>query len=291
MNSTLVDFESLWKILDVFLFHQESVIWLAVYRIFFASIGIFYWFLVRKDFDCLYGDRGLISSSWRKSHGWQSLLPFSFRVGHRNFNVIPLRVVDKVHFVSLICLLVGFHSQLAAFLVFSSYAYLNIRNPHCEAGPEQLLRVMSFLFIFAPADRGLSVAKFFETGDWLSMDQVSAWSLQFMRVQILIVVLQTFFSKIEATSWRDGSAVYWVMQNVQFAKKSFLPKDFQSPRVYTLMTYGTLVIQAVTPFLIWLRGANLASIVGLAVLHVGLFFSVRVGLYQPLMIGSLVLFL
>lgn len=90
--------------------------------------------------------------------------------------------------VAAACLVLGFHSRLAAVLAFVVMISLHRRNPWVFQAGDMALRVFSFYFIFVPAGTALSIGRSRRCrATFWEFPQRSLWALRLIQVQLSVI--------------------------------------------------------------------------------------------------------
>lgn len=188
----------------------------------------------------------------------------------------------------------GYKSAAAVPLAFamslaqSSWNYFPLSGAHTV--------LVSMLFCLMWADTGAV----WSVDAWLARRRGEPWpadprsagaALRLVRFQVAVIYLNTGLWKLFSPVWRDGSAVYYVLnQNLfqRFAAERLPPSlDWLA----TAATYTTLLWEIAFAVLVLFRPTRiLALALGVAV-HVGLLFSIDVGLFSIVMLASYVAYL
>ncbi len=114
--------------------------------------------------------------------------------------------------VAAACLVLGFHSRLAAVLAFVVAISLHRPNPWVFQAGDMALRVFSFYFIFAPAGTALSIDRWRRCrATFWEFPQRSLWALRLIQVQLSVIYLSSVWTKVRGTTWNDGTAVSYAL--------------------------------------------------------------------------------
>lgn len=149
---------------------------------------------------------------------------------------------------------------------------------------------MLLLFIIlSPADRYFSILR--------SRDDSNppSFVLTVAKLNISIVYLLTLSSKLIHSEWRDGTAIYYILNLDHLAR--FAPDSTviqfiaSSPLLVAAMTYAVLFIQLLlSTFIWWPRCTSVIVALGIG-MHIGMIVFLRLGVIQLVSISALLLFL
>jgi hypothetical protein len=190
-------------------------------------------------------------------------------------------------FVAGICLSIGFFSRVSSIVCFVTLVSLHHRNPAIFHGGDTVMRLMSFLLIFAPSGNGWSIdavmnERWEATGD--------PWCLRLMQIQVSIIYLRTVFWKLRGIQWRDGTAV-WYVANCNAYRRFQIPRRLLTPFVVRPMTWSTLVIEFALGTCIWISELRWITMILGILLHLTIEVAMNLQLFSYVMIACLLLFL
>lgn len=118
------------------------------------------------------------------------------------------------------------------------------------------------------------------------------WPLRLARLQVAVVYLATAIWKLQGRDWGNGTAVYWVLQDPQYQRIGVdgILATRLGQGLATGATWGTLVLEFALPVLLLdPRRRRWGLLLG-ALLHLGIWASMRIGLFSPLMLVSYLAF-
>ena len=187
--------------------------------------------------------------------------------------------------LSALSLMVGFKSRLSALILFICLASFHHRNLLIFHSGDTLMRVCLFLLLFGPIDRMYAI-----DSRGKAPAQASPWVQNLLRFQIAIVYAHSFFSKMEGSTWWDGTAIYYALHMEDFYRFP-VPLLFDNIMTVKLATWSTLVIELALWTLIWIRGLRYYVLAAGVILHLGIDWSMNLPFFEDLMIASYVLFL
>lgn len=179
-------------------------------------------------------------------------------------------------------LLVGYRTRLAAIVSWALLVSLQNRNPMILQGGDMLLRCALFWALFLPlgARWSLDAARRRDVGD--APESVFSAASVALLLQVALVYWQAAALK-SGNEWiPDGTAVYYTLQIEQFVKPLgvFLRRF---PELMKFLTFATWYWEALGPFLLFsplfFVPLRLFAIAGFIGLHVGLYFSMELGVF------------
>lgn len=195
-----------------------------------------------------------------------------------------LLVAYAVFVGAVVCLLVGFHTRLAAVLVFCGLVSFTRRNPFVFNSGDLLLRVLAFYLMLAPAGAALSVDRWRKArrgdGQFWEFPARALWPVRLMQIQLSVVYLSTVWAKAGGVTWRDGSAISYALR-IHFLNRLPVPDVLSdSLLVSNLLSYATLGLELALAILVWNRRLR-PWVLGFGVaFHLAIDYAIRVGFFS-----------
>ena len=193
------------------------------------------------------------------------------------------------HFYALgalaFCILVGFFYRIAATLFFLGFTYVFLLDQTRYLNHFYLVVLISFLLIFVPAERALSVDCLLRPK--LRSNVVPAWTLWLLRVQLGIAYFYGGIAKL-SSDWLQGEPMR--MWFAPLVKVPFFGGFFKQEGVlYGFVIGGLLFDLLVVPLLLWRRTRLAAYLVAVAFhLFNALFF--QIGIFPWFMLLATLIF-
>jgi hypothetical protein len=179
------------------------------------------------------------------------------------------------------CVTVGYHTRLAAVIVYVAVVSFERRNPYLFNSGDALVRLLALYVMLAPAGVPLSLdrwrrakARFWE------FPARAPWALRLIQVQLSVIYISTVWAKIMGTSWNAGTAASYAMRIEDLAR--FPVPTFISDNllIANLVTYATLAIELAIGVLVWNRRAR-PWVLGFGVLlHVSIDLTLTVAFFS-----------
>jgi hypothetical protein len=185
----------------------------------------------------------------------------------------------------------GYRTRLVGALLWAFVLSLQVRNLHVCDGGDAVLCALLFWSMFT--DMGAAFSLDVRLGRRRAQAWVPAAGVRFLQLQVALIYLVTFFAKSGPT-WHDGTAVYRALMNSDW-QRGLAPWVAAHPSLCKALTYATLAIEGAFPLLVmspWRPQLTRAIAVcaGLA-LHLGIFFTMRIGIFCQVMPASYLVFL
>jgi hypothetical protein len=212
----MVPLSALGEAWAAFFHAPASATTIASFRILFGGILLVNAAGLARDLAFLYGPRGAVAEANRAGlFGRERWSLLRWGGDHEAW----LRACLAIHSVAAVSLSVGACTRASAAVVCATLMTIQSRNPLVNYGGDDVLRVMSFLLIFAPAGHSLSVDSWLGSGWWVSREPIDPWCWRLMQLQVSILYFKAFAAKLAGESWRDGRAVYLATEVEDFRRR------------------------------------------------------------------------
>jgi predicted DCC family thiol-disulfide oxidoreductase YuxK len=249
----------------------------------------------------LYSNEGLLPNH---TVLWRPQLPHLFSVLFMASYPIEAAVGFALAFFCFFCLLVGWRTRLFHLLSFAMTTSLHSRILFAENLEAVAIAVLMAWTAFLPMGRRYSVDALLaslrassdehlgELGSERlpSPDQRPAVSLAVLAILLQLGVIYWFnYAHKTGPTWRAGTALYYLLHQERMVTSLGVWVRDLPLVVSKYATYGTLVIEAIAPFLIlsplfW-RHTRALAVVLLTALHVGIGLLVNLGVFSAVMIA------
>ena len=202
---------------------------------------------------------------------------------------------------------------MAAIVYILALSFYN-RFPLISYDGNALLIMMFFFTIFLQTDRAWSPAwwqefrdkhnaayaktklhaflyQYFSLGDPITEPgMVPAWPARMIQINFAIVYLFAAFSKIRADAWyvngaEVGNILMWEYATLNFHWLT------QFPIINALMTWGTIMLELMFPFLVWQPATRRLALAGLLVIHLSSIMTINVTYFGEVMLAIALIFL
>ena len=178
-------------------------------------------------------------------------------------------------------------TPLLAVLVFS----LQERNPYITDGGDNLLRILLVYLVLADCgacwslDARRRVAPATGTTRWQLGSLLHNAALALMVFQVCVVYETAGLAKVQGSKWQDGTAVYYVLRDAQFATWPGVSRLVsQDALVVNLLTWGTVLLQVAFPLLLMRTWTRRTALLGTTGFHLGIGLLMGLPLFSATMI-------
>jgi hypothetical protein len=260
-----------------FWFAPQATSTLALLRIGFGLVTLAWSLSLAPDLGAFFSTTGVLPKQPGAGGVWGVLGVF-----HSD---TALGILFVALLLACVALIAGYHTRLASVVVFVGILSFERRNPYVFNSGDGLLRLMAFYLMLAPAGAALSVDRWRRARDrFWEFPARAPWGLRLMQIQLSVVYLSTLWLKLQGTYWNHGTAVSYAQRLTDLARFPLPPFVFHSATISNLLTYGTLLIEASVPVLIWNRRLRpYVAAIGIS-LHIAIGYSIRVGFFSIAMI-------
>lgn len=240
-----------------------------------------------------YSDKGVLPRSEL------SMNPYAFSLNTLSGAPEFQALLFSLAALGAVSMLIGYRTRLATCVVWLLVLSIQLRNPLVLTGGDTLLHLLLFWGIFLPLGAVWSVdwaragARGDTTSRRLSM-QFFSFGTVALFLQIALMYWVTAINK-SGEEWRwDGTAIYYALSYDRGATElgSYL---LNFPTLLTIMTFATLALEALGPFLLFSPVFNgplrTATVAAFASFHFGILFTLSVGLFSFIAAFCMVCFL
>ena len=285
MSNSILSIHQLTGSWHYFFHHAIAPDSLVMFRIAFGLLLLADALYLAKSLTFLYGatgilDRGIYIRDFRARffsiYNWGADEP------------ARLHLWFALHVTAIICLLLGFFSNIAAFIIFAGLTSYHHRNPFAVNSGDVAMRLMAFLMIFAPADASFSVLT--AIGAKPVQSTIDPWAYRLLQILVSTIYFKSMYWKLHGRWWLSGRAVYYVL-NIDRYRRFALPTVLRNKLSYQSMNYATIAIWGSLSILIWIDEFRYPAIAVGLLFHLGMDYCLRIRLFQWVMMTGLVLFI
>ena len=175
----------------------------------------------------------------------------------------------------------GFMTRIAALVVFVGLMSFHARNPFAFNSGDTLLRGTAFFLMLAPSGAAFSVDALRRRGReaFFEFPARAPWALRLVQVQLSLVYVFSVWAKVRGTTWNDGTALSSALSLDDLRRFPLPDALVHSAPLINALTWGTLAVELSVAVLIWHPVARPYVIVAGLGLHLGIDYSLRVGVF------------
>lgn len=273
-----------------FWFHPVSSVPIALYRIAIGLTLLANALLTAPWLDDLFGPHGIVSHA-TNSHvlggpalDFLELLPAT---------PLALHVFFGVHVLAALGLMLGACTQASAIATFLTLVSLNHANAVVLNGADDVLRLATFLLVFAPCGEALSLDRWWQQRQGAAPPEPEAqppWAQRLLQLQYNVMYLSAVGYKLQSPQWRAGEAIYYVLRQADYTRFTvpLLKENFLASQV---VTYGVMATEVALATLVWWRPTRYYVLAAGIVMHAGVEWSLNIGLFGYAVVAGYILFM
>lgn len=262
---------------------------LALWRMALGAVVLLDILLRMRDLQAFYGDYGMLSRALYFEQSWEWTGYHLFLASGSTAGLVALFALWAL---AAACLMVGYHTRLAALATWYFVVSIQLRNPMVLDGGDDLLRLLLFWTPFLPLGARWSVDARRQP-EWAQLPS-SYRSVATMGVTLQFFVFYLFAALLKTgQDWASGNALYYTLSIDQFA--TGLGKAMLGyPDLLPLLTRAALALEYLLPLLLLLGGWFWTARAVFYVLAVGFHLAIAAmlnfGLFVPIAIAALTVF-
>jgi HTTM domain len=226
-----------------FWFRPEPMYTLGVVRIAFGALVVVWglWLLPMRD--GLLNDDGVTPSQPSFAHTWGLFAVWS------SDGAILAGVAVLV--LSAVALLIGWHSRVAAVVVFVLILSFERRDPWAFNSGDALVRIEALLVAISPCGAAWSLDQRRCTGEFWSAQTRPTWPVRLMQAQLSLIYLAAAQAKLSGEPWLHGTAVSYVLR-IEDMQRVPLPHWFVTNALaMNALTWGAVAAELAIGILVW----------------------------------------
>ncbi|MCW5936941.1 MAG: HTTM domain-containing protein [Fimbriimonadaceae bacterium] len=245
--------------------------------------------MIAIDFDSWFTERGFVPAWFAER--WAGGIPRLNLLA----NVTDDRVTMLVYgLLMLACLLtaVGLFTRVSSIAMFALIVTMHHRNPEILHSGDTLLRNMAFYVMIAPSGAALSLDRVI--GLWKGTApsipaEVSLWPQRLVHFQVAVLYFTTAWHKWGGSTWRDGTATWYVPQLHEFDRFP-LPAFMDQQPIVAITTYGTLLVELAFASLVFAKPFRKWVLLSGLILHGFIEYRFNIPLFSFIMTSTYVAF-
>ncbi len=273
-----------------FFFQPIHVHTIAEFRIIFGIVLLLDVIYVLFNIKEYLGVKGLISyERYHKRNVGKALSLFLYFPP----TMTSTYVIISLHIIFICMMILGIVTPISIILTYITLLSIVNRNPTICNGGDNVARTMCFLLVFAYSGHTYSFDEYFFYQKFIPNKEylmISPWAIRLMQIQVSIIYLYTFYWKLKGITYRNGTAMYYVMGNTTY-RRFQLPKFLLEKPFVHILTWGALLIEFALPFGLWIADFQYEFIILGFLLHIAIEYMLNVHFFSFYMMVSLLLFI
>jgi hypothetical protein len=272
-----------------FFFKPQPPTPVALYRILYGLLVIANLILLRPDWLTWYGPEGFVSLETMRLLAPGPRMNIFLLLPH---TALAVNVFFWIFLLFAVCLTGGFMTRFSAIAVYICLSSIQDRNPYILHSGDTLLRVTGFFLMFAPAGAALSIDRLVPIlRGRANADSglYAPWAQRLIQIQVAVLYFATFYSKTLNESWKDGTALYYVLRLDEF-------HHFPVPLIHNMfllkaLAWTTLLIEFSLGVMVWFRELRYPVLLAGVCMHLGIEYSMNIPLFEWIAISTYVTFI
>ncbi|MGV0788432.1 HTTM domain-containing protein [Mycolicibacterium sp. XJ2] len=186
--------------------------------------------------------------------------------------------------VAAIAMTVGWHSRVAAVLVFVLLQSFLRRGEHYFNAGESILTVTALVLALSSCGAALSLDQRRLAGAFWSAQTRAVWPVRLLQIQLSIIYLATVQAKLANKSWVEGSAVFYAWETD--GRWALLPAPewlAANAILVNLIAWGTLLMELALAILVWSRRWRYWVLAAGVVMHLTIMVNLNVAFFSVAM--------
>ncbi len=273
------------KAIDKFFLTPASPRPIGALRIGLAAALLFQAYLVSGELFNLYGRAGILQGVLGEVMNEGRLLPGVTQLTswlgswgideHRAIAAVALSYIG-----SLVLLLVGFHTRVAAVLAWLTHTLL-VFEQTTSYGVDCFAQIFLFYMMLMPAGNAFSLdrAAGRVSGEATRGARIS---LRILQLHLCIAYFFSGFEKALGEQWWNGEAIWRSLMLPQYRQFDFSWLS-RMPWLAKVLGWQTLLVEGAYPIFIWPRLTRKAWIVAVVGMHVGIVLFLGLGIFGLVM--------
>lgn len=256
-----------------FWFTPEPAHTLGLVRIAFGVVVAVWTLALLPDLYQLFGAQGVVPQHPRFDYEWSV---FAIWPGD-----MALLVGWVLLLVSSLALAAGWHSRLAAVLVFVLVQSFVRRDPFVFNAGDAIVVLVALVLALSSCGAALSLDQRRRTGAFWSAQDRAPWPVRLLQVQLSLIYLVSVQAKLSGESWLEGSAVSYAWRTD--GRWAFLPAPewlAANALIVNALTWGTLIVELAIAVLVWNRRLRLPVLGAGVIMHLAMMINLNIGFFS-----------
>jgi hypothetical protein len=186
--------------------------------------------------------------------------------------------------IAALALTVGWHSRLAAVVVFVLIHSFTRRAAVLVNAGDTILILIALILAVSCCGAALSLDQRRRAGSFWSAQTIAQWPTRLLQVQMTLIYLVAVQAKLSDKSWEDGSASFYAWRTDGRWALLEVPQWLAGNAILVnAATWGTLVVESALAILVWNRRCRLWVLAAGVVMHVTMMVTMNVAFFSVAM--------
>jgi Vitamin K-dependent gamma-carboxylase len=255
----------------MFWFRLQPAYTLGLIRMAFGAVAIGWTVSLLPDLYLLFGPHGIEPQQPGDAFYWGVFAIFT--------SDHALLIGWAVLLASSVALTIGWHSRLAALAVWVLILSFQHRDLWVGNSGDVVVRIEALVLALSPCGAALSLDQARSTGTFWSAQERPQWPVRLMQLQMSLIYLASALSKINGSTWPQGTAVSYALRLRDLALVSPPHWVTDSALLMNAATWGTLVAELSLAILVWNRRLRPWVLAAGVVMHTMIMITIAVGFF------------
>jgi hypothetical protein len=181
---------------------------------------------------------------------------------------------------SAVALTLGWHSRVAAVLVFVLILSFLHRDLWVFNAGDSVVRIMALFVALSPCGTALSLDQRRRTGSFWSAQLRPIWALRLMQVQLSIIYLSSVVIKLTGQTWPQGTAVSYALRLVDMQRLPSPEWLTTNALIMNVATWAALATELAIGVLVWNRRLRPWVLAAGVVMHLTIDIGIIIGIFS-----------
>ena len=256
-----------------FWFKPEPAYPLGLVRMAFGALVVLWTLSLYPDLHDFFGTAGIAPHQSGDTWGVFAIWPGS----------AALSIGWAVLLIAAVMLTVGWHSRLAAFLVFVLVVSFERRTSFVFNAGDGLIRIEALFLMVSSCGAALSLDRRRVGKPFWSAESQAPWAVRLMQVQLSLIYVSSVLLKMTGDAWPHGTAVSYALRlddMLILPAPQWLSTD---ALLMNLATWATLALELAIGVLVWRRRLTPWLLGAGVAMHGTIMIGINVGFFTPAM--------
>jgi hypothetical protein len=148
---------------------------------------------------------------------------------------------------------------------------------------DNLLRIEALILALSPCGAALSLDQRRMTGSFWSAQARAAWPLRLLQIQLSLIYLATFITRMTGEKWPEGTALSYALRLEDMLIIRIPHAISTNALLMNAATWATLLLELMIGILVWNRRCRRLAIATGVLLHSVIMVIIAVGFFTPAM--------
>jgi Vitamin K-dependent gamma-carboxylase len=258
---------------NAFWFTPEPAYPLGLVRMAFGVVVVAWALALLPDLYQLFGAQGVVPRHPDFAYEWSV---FAIWPGDQ-----ALLIGWVLLLVSGLAMVAGWHSRIAAILVFVLVQSFVRRDPYVFNAGDAIIVLVALVLALSSCGAALSLDQRRRSGAFWSAQDRAPWATRLLQVQLSLIYLVSVQAKLGGDTWLDGSAVSYAWRTDGRWALLAAPEWLSANAILVnALTWGTLVAELAIAVLVWNRRLRFWVLGAGVLMHLAMMINLNIGFFS-----------